>query len=148
MMDTAKVKMSTDKSINQKPTTNKCIIMALNYLNDSEDINTGPNGGEYMQFDSFVVITREGNEYKYYVRLVEETGETYYGVDLIDRPVLSEKKLDYIKKISKIYSLDGGIESDKEKLKTKGLNITYPEDKAKTICEGGIISYHPGYKLK
>ena len=127
--------------------------MSLNYLNDSEDINTGPNGGEYMPFDSFVVITREDNEYKYYARLVEKTGGKYYGVDLIERSVLTEKNSDYIKTIkeNEIYGLDGGsqnIESDKEILKTKELNVTYPPEKAKKLCEKGIIGYHPGYKLK
>ena len=147
MIDTAKVKMSTDKEIKEKPTTNKCIVMALNYLNDSEDINTGPNGGKYMQFDSFVVITREGNEYKYYVRLIEKTGNEYYGINIVDRTALSAKNSDYIKKVDTLYNLNGGSEaiaSDKAKLAGK-LKASYPS--VKDLACTTILSYHPGYKL-
>ena len=52
MIDTAKIKMVTVNS-KDKPTAGQCLVFALNYLNDSEDINTGPNGGNYLQFDSF-----------------------------------------------------------------------------------------------
>ena len=145
MIDTAKVKMSTDKAINQKPTHGQCIVMALNYLNVNEDINTGPNGGKYLLFDSFVVITREdtltSKKYKYYVRLIEQTGNQQFGVDLIERTKLTESNSDYIQKITDKYDLDGGsqkMDDDKEILR----------EKLRDKCENGIIGYYPGDKLK
>lgn len=143
MIDTAKVKMSTEKSM-EKPGKNECLIMALNYLNDSGDINSGPNGGPYLQFDSFVVITRINNRYEYYVRLIEEVkGTQYFGIDLVKRSTLSSESTDYITNIDKStnYGLVGVKEDDLvalESVKGKIVDGT-------ALCTAGIKNYYPGH---
>ena len=58
MVDTAKMKVA--KGNVKKPAKNKCVVLALTYLNDSEDIVKGPNGGLYLEYESFVIIKRSG----------------------------------------------------------------------------------------
>ncbi len=69
MVETAKIKAAKN---NDKPTNGKCIIYSLDYLNDNDNINEGPNGGEYDQYESYVIYKRENSSYKYYVKLVEK----------------------------------------------------------------------------
>lgn len=90
MVDTTKVKISSNKKINN-PENGKCLIFTLDYLNDSDDYREGPNGGKYDFFGSFVIVKREGSKYKYYVRLVEKnTGSPNYGINLADYAVIEK----------------------------------------------------------
>ena len=91
MVETAKIKISKDNLI-VKPVEGDCIVFALNYLNVGDNIITGPNGGLYDQFDSFVVYTRSGNKYKYYVRLVELYKSKRIGVALLDSNSITDIK--------------------------------------------------------
>ncbi len=90
MVDTAKIKISSNKKINN-PSNGKCLIFTLDYLNDSDDYREGPNGGKYDFFGSFVIVKRVGSKYKYYVRLVElnSTGGNY-GINLADYDVFEK----------------------------------------------------------
>ena len=85
MVETAKVKVAKDEYI-KKPGSGKCLIFSLSYVNDNDNIETGPNGGEYNAFDSFVVYQNitSGNvtKYNYYVRLVETKDSKNYGIEL------------------------------------------------------------------
>ncbi len=80
MVDTAKMKVA--KGSVKKPAKDKCVIMTLSYLNDSEDITKGPNGQDYYQYDSFVILKRENNKYVYYARIVEQARGGDYGINL------------------------------------------------------------------
>ena len=91
MVETAKVKANSERLL-VKPKNGDCIVFALNYLNDDDNIVTGPNGGQYDQFDSFVVYTRSGNKYKYYVRLVELYKSKKIGVALIEGSTIKNLK--------------------------------------------------------
>lgn len=83
MVESAKVKANKDRVL-VKPKSGECIVFALNYLNDDDNIVKGPNGGKYDQFDSLIVYTRVGSKYKYYVRLVEKYQQKRMGIELID----------------------------------------------------------------
>ena len=85
MVESTKIKMASNRDI-IKPTNGKCVVYSLNNVNDNQDVEIGPNGGAYREYDSFVVVKREGNQYHYYVRLVEEVklNTEYYGIDLVD----------------------------------------------------------------
>lgn len=83
MVDNAKIIIATNNEI-KKPKTNECIIFSLSYLDDTKDITTGPNGGMYSLFDSFVIMKRVGSSYKYYVRLVEKLDDGDFGINLAD----------------------------------------------------------------
>lgn len=64
-----------------------CMLILLRNLKTSE-LNKAPNGGEYINYTSFVFIIRDTNDtdagmpqYHYYVYLVEKYGKRYRGVD-------------------------------------------------------------------
>ena len=76
-----------------KPTKSRCIVMSLVYLNNGV-FDDAPNGGEYLRNKSFVVAVNDNltNETKYYVRLVEDRGDSEYrGVDLKSKDELNEE---------------------------------------------------------
>ena len=146
MMDTAKVKMSTEKKI-EKPGVGECVVFALNYLNDSEDITQGPNGGNYLQFDSFVVVTKRttatGQQYEYYVRLIEEVkGSKYFGINLVTRSKLAEENTDYITNIE--------LDEANRLIGTKNADLEIlPNVIDSSICRNdGILNYYPGHIFK
>ena len=91
MIDTAKIKISTHKTGYDKLPQlgdNECGVLSLDYLNSNEDISNGPNDGNYLSFDSYVVYKVESvgasKKYKYFVRLIEQKGNNYYGIESIN----------------------------------------------------------------
>lgn len=83
MVDTAKMKMATDESV-KKPKKGYCIVFTLNNLNINDDFKSGPNGEPYDKYNSFVVVRRIDNNYKYYVTLLEKADDGYYGVEAVE----------------------------------------------------------------
>ena len=140
MIDTAKIKFSSLRP-SEKPKVNECVVFALNALNDSDDISTGPNGGEYLQYESFIVIVREANKYEYYIRLVEKKGSQKLGMDLVKRDVISSGNTNYIKTITTEYGLDSNEGAGQDTLNS---NAAF---KSATGCSGGVIEYYPGRAL-
>lgn len=145
MVDTASMKFAK-LSRSQKPKDNECVVFTLNYLNDSGDINAGPNGGQYLQFDSFIVVSREsrvgdeGSSYKYYIRLVEQKGSKYLGMDFIERSDLSQGKDNITSEIT--LGDNQRLSADKQDSMDALNNIT----KLKEIC-GEVKDYYPGKVL-
>ena len=104
MVDTTKIKVSKNKIV--KPGNNECLVFSLDYLNDNDNITTGPNGGKYSEYDSFVLYTRKGSRYKYYVRLIEKVKENEYsGFDLVDIDEIKETENNNIQKVTTEYNL-------------------------------------------
>jgi len=99
LVDAAKTKISTRSDISH-PANNKCLVMTLDFLNDSDDFKKGPNDGEYDKFDSFVIVKREGTSYKYYVRLVEKNEDGKYGLEAVDYDAFKKKPKNYMKEIT------------------------------------------------
>ena len=99
MVETAKIKVAKDELI-KKPGINKYIVFTLDYLNDNDNIDKGPNGGDYDKYESFVVYAREGNQYKYYVRLIERNDGYNYGIEFSNIDDITEKDSSNIKKIN------------------------------------------------
>ena len=116
-----------------KPSAGYCYIYALDYINDADEINNGPNGGKYNQFDSFIIYTRVGNQYKYYVRLVEEKASRKFGVDVeeIDDVKKDNSK---IKTITTTYNLSNN--------KANSMSILQSNTKISSICTAGILNYY------
>lgn len=134
VVDTMKTKIAKDKSI-QRPKNNECLIFSLDYLNDNDNFDKGPNGGLYHQFDSFVLFTKYNNEYKYYVRLVEQRKiNDYFGIELIDINDIKEADSNKITKINDYYGLTDNSIENVNILKTKTL-IT-------NICDTDKITYY------
>lgn len=94
MVEAAKIKIATHKTGYEKLpqiSNGQCLVLSLDYINDNEDIGKGPNDGTYLENDSYVVYKRTTNQYKYYVRLVEEkSGDKYSGIDLVDYQTLEK----------------------------------------------------------
>lgn len=143
----AEYKMRGDSSV-AKPTGNKCLVMNLYYLDNSE-FDNAPNGGEYDKTGSFVVIKRVtvgGNDsYTYHVRLLEEVSAgSYTGIDFMESSNLY-KDVD----LGEIRSVSA---SDRFTVKTKnitGSDLTLAQLKSKfsvlgVDCSGGIIE---GYAI-
>ncbi len=141
MVDTAKLKFSRINAAN-RPTNGQCIVYALNYLNDSDDISTGPNGGQYLQFNSFIVVTRKGNQFKYYVRLIEEKDSKRIGYNLIDRARISAGEDDLITEISNDQLIDGLVGA-----KESDMGAINDSHKLDSICSR-VVDYYPGKVLK
>ena len=100
MAEKAKIKVAKDNEMG-KPGIKDCFVLTLDYLNDNDDFNKGPNGGSYDKYDSFVIYTREESvnrttKFKFYVRLVEETATSRIGFDLVDSDEIDDLKKDNI----------------------------------------------------
>lgn len=83
MVDTTKLKISSDEDI-KRPKSDHCLVFTLNAINTNDDFKTGPNGGPYDMYNSFVIVKRDGAKYKYYVTLIEEVDGKLYGVKDVD----------------------------------------------------------------
>lgn len=81
LVDNAKMKVAAKNDI-PKPKTGECLIFTLDYLDSGSEFLTGPYGGEYSRYDSFVIYKKEGGKYNYYVRLVEKLDKGDYGINL------------------------------------------------------------------
>lgn len=145
MADSAKMKFLR-LSKDEKPGPNQCVIFALNYLNDSDDIKNGPNGGEYLMFDSFVIVKKtrnatEGvNQFDYYIRLIERKDSNYLGINYIERSELSEGRDEVLSSVKStdIIGLTGDQQNDFE--------LLIANRKVQEIC-GGVKEYYPGKVL-
>jgi type IV pilus assembly protein PilA len=137
MVETAKVKVAKGGTI-KKPKDGECIVFSLNYLNDNDNIEKGPNGGNYEQYDSFVIYARSRNgtniKYEYYIRLIEnnEDGKYYYGIEL-----------------ENINNIDGKIKKiSKNNYQSIGLSNTSTESQLNSnstissLCPRGVIKYY------
>ena len=107
---TAEYKLRGSNTGMVKPSSNQCVVMNLAYLDNSE-FEDPPNGGEYLKNQSYVVIKRNGNEYEYYVQLVEKINNKTEGrgVPLIKSTNLySDNATDIVANISNsvLFNLD------------------------------------------
>lgn len=101
LVEVAKYKISMGKDVKPPNGNNKCVVMGLGYLDNSEFANP-PNGGCYDVTRSFVVVKLENHHYVYYVQLVEYFEGKYTGIvgpikfeDLEDHE-LDENSLNYL----------------------------------------------------
>lgn len=141
MINKAKVKSETIAKL-KKPKENFCVVFSLSYLNDDKDITTGPNGGIYNQYESFVVFTRIGQKYKYYVKLVEETEDGNFGINVSDEEFLNKMKNKGIVQINNTLGLNNNKEESKEILNTNKPQIGYGESVGTTLCLNGVTEYY------
>ena len=118
MVDSAKIKVASESNI-KKPKNGKCLVFTLKYLNSNDDFKSGPNGGLYDMYGSFVIVKREGSRYKYYVRLAEKTEQgDYYGVPDADYDLFAKKAEDYITKFSDRVDLETPTTASEVKTKS------------------------------
>ena len=130
MIETAKIKIVThttgyDKI--PKISNGECVVLSLNYLNDNEDIGKGPNEGEYQEYDSYVVYKLEGNQRKYYVRLVEDIKGKYQGIDEVSSEELEKNPHNSIQKITglKGFTASSDLNTIKNTIKTSCSSIKF-----------------------
>lgn len=134
MANTAKMKIAKDKI--PKPEIGKCIVFSMNYLNIDDNFDKGPNDGDYLLFDSFVIYKREGNRLKYYVRIVEEVPGGNIGIELEDIETINQDENNTtIQNISTNLDLTGDKTEDLTKLNNSPL--------IQNICSD-ITAYYPG----
>lgn len=136
MAEAAKVKVGKDRVL-VRPKNGECIVFSLNYLDDTDSIKSGPNGGNYDQFDSFVVYTRNGTKYEYYVRLVEEYNNKRTGLDLLKSTEIRNLKGTGIKDITN----NSGLLKDDTR--DQGINKLKSFSKLSSICSS-IKGYYSG----
>ncbi len=139
MVETAKTKVAKDELINNPTKPEECLVFSLNYLNDNDNLEYGPNGGKYDEYESFVIIKKEctgGCKYEYYVRLIEnnENGKYFYGINTPTN-IINVNKNDTTA-ISKIkdYQAYGLVENGTD-------NKTIVKNKT-GLCSGGVINYY------
>lgn len=141
LIEIAKNYISKNSSNNEleKPEVNKCVVFTLDYLDTNNEIKTGPNGGKYQDFDSFVVYTKEStgpttSKWVYYVQLVEVSAEGTAGVKLKVEADLEDLKKSDISNKTEDFIL--GL-SDEEDASTQSLTSSLS-----SVCPGGIKKYY------
>lgn len=130
MVDSAKIKVATRKTgLNKIPKleNNECAVFTLDYLNDNEDIGKGPNDGVYLDHDSYVVLKKDVNKNKYYVRLVEEKDDKYSGIEEVDYEILEKEGRKQIKKITTLKNLtkDSQVEDVRTAITTQCSSVKF-----------------------
>lgn len=78
----------------KKPSNNKCIVMTLNYLDNSE-FEHAPNNNSYNKDESYVIINNINNKYTYSVTLVDSNNRGIEKKSLDD--LVNSKSSDLIK---------------------------------------------------
>ena len=119
----AEYKFRSDSKIT-RPQDVKCIVLTINYLGTSEFKNP-PYGGTYDFNNSFVVIKKEGNEYKYYVQIIEDIKKNEAGVVTEYGGIKAIAKSE-IKKENNIDIIDTGMSSVTGA--TQGASFTYKKE--------------------
>lgn len=104
MVERTNVMVTKSKNIS-KPAAGECIIFSLNYLNTNDDLTAGPNDGLYNQEESFVIYTRQGQKYAYYVRLIEEVDGRNIGFDLINSENIEYITAEEVKEINDLVGI-------------------------------------------
>ena len=133
IIEIAKTRVARDAAIS-KPKNKECLILTLNFLDDNEEFTNGASEGLYQQYDSFVLYTREGSRYKYYLRLVETKDGKNTGLRLIESTEIDSLKNSDIKTIDALYGLSNNRQTSIESLKEKA-DIT-------AKCDQDKISYY------
>ncbi len=70
LISLAEYKFRSSSNI-KKPDDTYGTLLTLNYLDNSE-FDEAPNGGKYDVNDSYVLIKKNGNNFDYYVQLIEK----------------------------------------------------------------------------
>lgn len=80
---TVEYRFRGDSTIDKPQSNNECIVANLKYVAGNEYDNP-PYGGKYLMDQSYVVMAKINNEYKYYVQLIEDLPEDegYRGIRL------------------------------------------------------------------
>lgn len=139
MVETAKTKASKNKYL-KKPKNGECVVFSLSYLNDNGNIEKGPNGGLYKQYDSFVVYTREttgsgGSKYSYYVRLIETYKGKNTGINFVESAGIDGLKTKDIASVKNLI----GLTKDMDAVTSVAKLRTFSDVEAK--CPAGIKAY-------
>lgn len=141
MVETAKIKIAKN-SLMVKPQDGECVVFSLDYLNDNDNINSGPNGGAYEQYESFIIYARnirnndDPVKYSYYVRLIENNnGNYYYGIELDDVKNISETKNKNIKRIKNYTAYGLTKEGNNETILNNNSSIS-------SLCPHGVKKYY------
>lgn len=103
MISLAEYKFSGDATI-PRPNVGEVVVFPLSSL-EHQDLEQGPEGGNYDVNQSFVVLQNDGS-YHYWVTLRESFSNKYRGIPLIDRATLSsEGSIDNVDDLTTTYSL-------------------------------------------
>ena len=99
MVASAKTRFETGEA--KYPKLNECVVMSLSYVDNNSDFKTGVNGGTYDRLESVVITKKEqlpegSNVYKYYVRLIEESGGNIYMVGIVDYDEFTDNPEEYV----------------------------------------------------
>ena len=121
-----------------KPTSSRCILMSLVYLNNGA-FEDAPNGGDYTRNQSFVVARKDPTtgDNKYYVRLIEDMGDgEYRGINFNTEDELNQENA-----FKKVTNMNG---SDLFKVNVPDANVNLlPGIKAKIPECSSLHVYAP-----
>lgn len=84
----AQTKAQVDRALEMPENNKEALVITLEYLNTNE-ISDPTYGKEYDRKRSFVLITVQGDSYKYYVHLVAKDEDSYMGINFVDSIYLS-----------------------------------------------------------
>ena len=104
----------------------------VDVLNTNDDLTAGPNDGLYNQEESFVIYTRQGQKYAYYVRLIEEVDGRNIGFDLINSENIEYITAEEVKEINDLVGISI-VESSAD-----NIEIAKGNSKIHNICGDNI----------
>ena len=143
MIETAKTKVASDEMI-KKPASGHCLVFSLDYLNDNGNIETGPNGGKYDEYESFVVYSRVAHRYEYYVRIVEKNDGSNYGIELDKLENINEDRTDNIKNFSTLLGLSKTSTNNTSIVQNYVKTKRIPATSSQVVCSV-VDRYYVGY---
>lgn len=85
-------KVETDKRIEKPKDDMTATLVTMKYLNNS-DLEKSPYGFNYMPEMSFVIVTRSGGRYVYYVNLIACKDASCAGNDVVGLNVITDVQL-------------------------------------------------------
>ncbi len=141
MIGNTKTKIETIPTL-KKVKENHCLIFSLNYLDDNKDIGKGLTQGKYDLYESFVIYTRIGQRYKYYIKLVEITDDGQFGFNVVDEDDLKKLKNKDISPINNSLGLTENMEASTEILNMNKPQVGYGNLSGTTLCSSGIDEYY------
>lgn len=150
LVEAAKIKVAKDTTID-KPAVGQCLYFSLDSLDDNDDFTTGPNGGEYLRYESMVIYTREitagtTSQLKFYVRLVEKKDDNnYLGFALRESSEIKNLKNKDIDKITSTQLY--GVNADRAGSLTK-LNTRFNTESGSVMkkCNSATSKYYTHIK--
>ena len=142
MLDSARVKTTTEPKVLELENNGYCTVLRLSYLDKNDDYKKGPNDGSYDKSESFVVIQlkkeyidgREEIDYQYFVRLIEKKADKLYGINMSPASKVEKREKDIFKNEPKLFGVDDLVDITKDHSNSKSIKDKIRNSLPDIVC--------------